>query len=376
MLASVYIKDGNIHFYNEKSSLSNIGGFAYELGRPLLEFVCYEPERFDEGFAMMAEAFDNEFAYVAAKDPEYISELRKMMSEAQHKEIYLYFYQQMFFDFVLTFIDSPRKAIKKLYDQTSVTEDVLSWAWNLEWPTVQTTFVEAIIPDKEKHLFRAARDAVAILAEDFRDKLESMSDDIELLLKIRNEHGNPQGSSLEYLYALEQIKLEQIGIGFYLEQPLRSFYSVTKPPEVVELYEINTIDDLLRFEFIKMIERDIFIKKCKNCGHFFMPRRRIDAEYCDRVIEGSQRKCSEIGAMLRYERKVAENPILEAYSKAYKRFNSRTRAKKMTQSEFLSWSEQARKLREECMAGELPFDEFVEWLEKGRIRKKRGEGKK
>ena len=371
MLASVYIKDGNIHFYNEKSSLSNIGGFAYELGRPLLEFICYEPERFDEGFSMIVDAYDNEFAYIGAKDPDYISELRDAMSEGQHKEIYLYFYQQMFFDFMLTFIDSPRKAIKKLYDQISVDEDVLSWAWNFEWPTVQTTFVEAIIPDKEKHLFRAAKDAVSIMAEDFRDKLESMSDDIELLLKIRNAHGNPHTSSLEYLYALEQIKIKQIGIGLYLEQPLRSFYGVTKPPEIVELYEINTIDDLLRFEFIKMIERDIFIKKCKNCGHFFMPRRRVDAEYCDRVIEGSQRKCSEIGAMLRYERKVAGNPILEAYSKAYKRFNSRTRAKKMTQSEFLSWSEQARKLRDECVAGKMPFEEFVDWLEKGRIRRGR-----
>ncbi len=39
MLASVYIKDGNIHFYNENNAFSNIGGIAYELGRPLLDFV-------------------------------------------------------------------------------------------------------------------------------------------------------------------------------------------------------------------------------------------------------------------------------------------------------------------------------------------------
>ena len=44
----------------------------------------------------------------------------------------------------------------------------------------------------------------------------------------------------------------------------------------------------------------------------------------------------------------------------------------MTQGEFLAWSEQARKLRDECVAGQLPFDEFVVWLEQGRVRKKRG----
>ncbi len=37
--------------------------------------------------------------------------------------------------------------------------------------------------------------------------------------------------------------------------------------------------------------------------------------------------------MLKYEKKVAENPILEAHKKAYRRFNSRVRNKKMTQAE-------------------------------------------
>ena len=106
-----------------------------------------------------------------------------------------------------------------------------------------------------------------------------------------------------------------------------------------------------------------------------MPRRRADAEYCERIIDDNARKCSEIGALRKYERKVAGNPILEAYSKAYKRFNSRTRAKKMTQTEFLNWSEEARRLRSKCEAGELSFEEFVAWLEQGRIRKSKNSPK-
>ena len=151
----------------------------------------------------------------------------------------------------------------------------------------------------------------------------------------------------------------------------RTLYGTLPSQEIVELYEVNTIDDLFRFEFIKMTEHDIFIKKCKNRERFFIPKRRVDAEYCERTYGDSQRKCSEISAILRYERKVTENPILEAYSKAYKRFNSRTRVKKMTQTEFLNWSEQARKLRDECVAGVLPFEEFAAWLEQCRVRKAR-----
>ena len=86
-----------------------------------------------------------------------------------------------------------------------------------------------------------------------------------------------------------------------------------------------------------MCEYDVFIKKCLNCGRYFISRRRADTEYCDRVYMESGRKCREVGAMLHYERNVAENPILSAHKKAYRRFNSRARNKKMTQFEFMRW---------------------------------------
>jgi hypothetical protein len=173
------------------------------------------------------------------------------------------------------------------------------------------------------------------------------------------------------LYRLDEIHRKKSGGHVYLEKPFRAFYGVTQPPEIAELYEIDSIRDLFRFEFVKMIERDIFIKKCKNCGRFFIPSRRSDTEYCDRVFGETGRRCSEIGATLRYEKKVAENPAWEAYKKAYRRFNSRTRAGKMTRGEFLEWSDRAAGKRDECLAGTLPFDEYIAWLERGRIRKPR-----
>jgi hypothetical protein len=177
---------------------------------------------------------------------------------------------------------------------------------------------------------------------------------------------------MEYLYGMEQSRMEKTGHLFYLENPFRTFYGALPSGEVVQLYEIDKIDDLFRFEFVKMVEHDIFIKKCKNCERFFIPMRRVDAEYCNRIFGDTQRRCNEIGAMLRYEKKVAENPVWEAYKKAYRRFNSRTRTKKMTQSEFMAWSDEAVQKRDECLAGKLPFDEFMAWLEQGRIRKPRG----
>ena len=87
MLASAYIKDGNIHLYNEGDGMFGIGGLAYELGRPLLDFVCYEPERFDDSFEMTASAFDNDLAHEGALAPEFIAEVKQQMSEIQQREI-------------------------------------------------------------------------------------------------------------------------------------------------------------------------------------------------------------------------------------------------------------------------------------------------
>ena len=359
----MYIKDENIHFYNEKSSHSSIGGVAYELGRPLLEFLCYPPQRFEEGFSITALAFDHELAHVGAMDPDFIQTMKESMGRIQQGEVYLYFYAQVLMDFAYAFIASPKKAVEEFAEQFPGADKTLAWAAGFAWP-------RASCPDKEKHLYRAMMDACALLSADLVAKQAAMTAEIELLLSFRAVM-HPPKSSMEYLYYLEQYRLEKTGQLFYLENPRRSFYAAFPPCEVVQLYEIDSIDDLFRFEFVKMIEKDIFIKKCANCGLFFIPRRRSDVAYCDRMVEGGQRKCSEIGAMLRYEKKVAENPILEAYSKAYKRYNSRTRTKKMTQTEFLNWSDQARKRRDQCLVGELPFGEFCAWLEQDRMRKSR-----
>lgn len=371
MIASVCIKDGKMHIYNEKRSFSDIGGIVFELGFPLLNFVCYEPEQFDDAFSMIAAVYDSDLAYSVLKDPEYIATLRELATELQKAEVYVNFYNQMLYEFILAFVDSPRKAIKQISEILPDAEDKLRWTIDFEWPVSSSPYIQVVYFDKERRLYRAALDVVALMSDNLKLAQKAMITEVELLIHLRENMSHIANSPMEYLYMLEILHKEESGHYFYIEQPFRAFYGMIKAPEIAELYEISNIKDLLRFEFIKMIEHDIFIKKCKNCGRFFIPRRRADAEYCERTYADTNRKCSEIGATLRYERKVAGNPILEAHKKAYRRFNSRTRAKKMTQTEFMAWSEEAGKKRDECLAGKLQYDEFIAWLEQGRIRKSR-----
>ena len=321
MIASAYIKDGNMCLYNEDRRYTDLGGVVYQLGKPLLSFICYEPERFDEAFNFFTEAFEMPGAEFSQYSEAFKAEMKPMLTEMQIHEPYIFFYERALMNAVYNG-QPPRKALKEL-------------------------------------------------TEDFRGTIAFAKHEIEMLLAIREKF--PDVPPMEYLYMLDLANERDFGEYFFLEQPFKAFYSVTKEPEVAELYEIDWVRDLLRFELIKMIENNVFIKKCKNCGWFFIPNRRQDAEYCDRNFENTNKKCSEIGAMLRYEKKVAADPVWEVYKRNYRRQNSRTRTKKMTQTEFLQWSEQAAQNRGECLAGTLPFDDYVAWLEQGRVRKPRNQ---
>jgi hypothetical protein len=243
MIASAYIKDGNIHFYNENNEFTSIGGFAYELGRPLLSFLCYEQERFDEGFGTIAEVFEIPGADVGMHSPEFQSALKEQMTDMQTQEPYVFFYYQAL--------------IKSIYNG------------------------------------HPPRKALADLSEDFQQTVAFAENEIEYLLILREKF--PDVQPMEYMYMLDVALERDFGEHFFLEKPFKAFYGAVKEAEVVELYEIDSIRDLIRFELIKMVEHNIFIKKCKNCGRFFIPRRRADAEYCERIYGDTNRKCSEVG---------------------------------------------------------------------------------
>jgi hypothetical protein len=319
MIASVYIKDGNIVLYNDDKDFSALGGISCPLGKPLLAFLCYEKERFDEAFSGIASAFEVPGAEVGMHDAEFKAALRESLTEMQLHEPYVYFYN--------------RALIKSVYAG------------------------------------RPPREVFGALSDDFRQTRAFAEFEIANLLMLREKF--PDKPPMEYLYMLDLMHERDFGSMYYLNEPFKTYYGLVQEPEIAEFYEIDTVRDLLRFELLKMIEHNIFIKKCKNCGWFFIPSRRADAEYCDRAFGETGRKCSEIGATLRYEKKVSENPVWEVYKRNYRRQNSRTRAGKMTQAEFLQWSEQAAGKRDECLAGSLPFDEYAAWLDRGRIRKPR-----
>lgn len=125
---------------------------------------------------------------------------------------------------------------------------------------------------------------------------------------------------------------------------------------------INHLHQLCYIEFFQMVEKNIFIRKCKNCNKYFIPYSRPDTLYCDRLISEDGKTCKDVGAMNVYREKVKEDPIMEMYNRVYKKYNARVRYKKITQADFYDWSEKAREMRDKAKSGEITLEEFEEWL--------------
>ena len=134
--------------------------------------------------------------------------------------------------------------------------------------------------------------------------------------------------------------------------------------EVVDLYSLNSVDDVICFEMLQIIKNNIMYKKCKYCGNYFILKGRTDSEYCRRIMDGEQRPCCEIGAGKVFDLLHKNDEIFLAYQKAYRRMDSRKRMKTITSEEFKEWGKEARRLRKLCYDGELSLEKYMQWLEK------------
>jgi hypothetical protein len=74
--------------------------------------------------------------------------------------------------------------------------------------------------------------------------------------------------------------------------------------------------------------------------------------------------CRDIGAHKKYEEKCKSDPVWLAYNRAYKAHYARLLKKKMTKSEFLTWSMWAADYRDEALKGNIPLEEYEKKIRK------------
>lgn len=133
----------------------------------------------------------------------------------------------------------------------------------------------------------------------------------------------------------------------------------------LEEYKITNLHQLLFLEILSMIHANKHIKKCKNCGvYFIVPNTKV--EYCNRIAPGEEKTCQVIGPTRTFERKLETDYPLKIYKRAYNTHFARKQrvSGAMKHDQFDIWVTEAKERLEKVRAGGMAIQDFEKWLKK------------
>ena len=128
-------------------------------------------------------------------------------------------------------------------------------------------------------------------------------------------------------------------------------------------YRCESLHEFLELELCKLIEYKVNLKCCERCGQWFTYKGNYDARYCNRTHLGELRSCRDLAAEENYKMKMAENKAIPIYRKYYRRYSARVKVNQIKKNDFKKWKYEALVKRDECSAGNITPEEYIDWLE-------------
>jgi len=195
--------------------------------------------------------------------------------------------------------------------------------------------------------------------------IQTMQSQIKsLLLSVLDilSPGEPiQKKMVDYIHGLRPMIGVNISIFDFAE--LATTFEQVDAEHVAEVLRPKNVHEIVEFFLRACVKREQRFRVCKNCGKYFALTGYTNTEYCDRLNGDTGKTCKEIGALNTWQKKRTENPVVNAYSKAYKKRFAWIKYHKTTKEAFYEWSEQARALRDKCLAGKISLEEYRAWLD-------------
>ena len=354
MIGSAFIKNGQLNLRFEWFAISGkLEKAEYALGAPLLDFILMEDEMVDKVFQMVMMAFLSSHKGDSNTE-DTLEYMNRFVDVTLERNLYLYFYQSAFVAAMITGTMDQEKAV-----------DILK-----EYLLDDNNFAELRVSD-----FAAFCAGIcAVLTADVKRRKRLLLDDLNALSGENKAYSALTPMQRMYLliasgknYLSGEFTTALLpDFAFEEDAGIDAIQKAieTEKVDIVEMTNIETLNDLIRFELFHTIKENLTIKKCGFCGGYFIPRGRSDIEYCNRIKFGEKKRCSEIGTFRKREKLLKDEPVHKKHNAAVKRMNKRKHTGWISDDEYSEWSKQAIKIRDECLGGKISVEAFEEWLEK------------
>ncbi len=153
-----------------------------------------------------------------------------------------------------------------------------------------------------------------------------------------------------------------------IERSLRGFLEIGETVYDVPLtvYECETIEDACCASLHFLITHKFNIRKCRNCGKYFVAYNRSDSVYCDRISPfNSNASCAADGAARTYRESLKNDSLKQLISNTQTLW--RMRKKRHPEDEELQedvqkFTAKLKRMRADYSAGHITEEEFKDWL--------------
>ena len=129
---------------------------------------------------------------------------------------------------------------------------------------------------------------------------------------------------------------------------------------IAEKTTFDWLVTFLRTKFYRGLAAGNALRRCHNCGTYFLLDSGYNACYCNNIAPGeTNRTCRKVGA----HRKAAQgkenrSPARVEYDRAYNRLKQKKNRKKITLNEWNAGVAEAMRILEQSERGELTDDEM------------------
>jgi hypothetical protein len=151
------------------------------------------------------------------------------------------------------------------------------------------------------------------------------------------------------------------------EETIKAFTHSDKTKHVITtVYMCDGIADVCLATLDHLIKVGYAIKKCSNCGKYFIPLHRSDALYCDRISPfNSAKTCKEDGSQRTFEAKLKLNEAEKLRRNIYQIKQMRVRRNPdilFYKDDFEKWKIAVSDWKAAVKRGDQSMLDFIQWL--------------
>lgn len=126
----------------------------------------------------------------------------------------------------------------------------------------------------------------------------------------------------------------------------------------------SDIGSILAIEFKEFIsDKHHTIKKCKNCGKYFIPENLRDIKYCNNIFRDNK-TCKQLGKDITYKNSLKNDKLLDMYRKRYLSLASSVShyGTEKAIERFAKYKKDGAVMKKKYLNKEISAKKFEEWI--------------